>query len=285
MSRIFRWLLLLAVPVFVFAAIRATTNTAAQQSQALAGSVIERARLIYTVGQALGNRANVFSKVGDSISVSASFLGPVGEGRYQLGDYGFLQPVIDHFSSATARLGNSFQNRSLAAGEGWAAWAALDPQFADAALCSPGETPLACEYRLTRPAFALIMFGTNDVGYRSAAEFEYDLRRIIDVSELAGVVPILSTIPERPDVPAQVARFNQIIASVAEARMTPLWDYHSALSGLPNSGLAWDNVHPSSPPEWYADAADFRSHNLMYGYVIRNLTALQVLNSVWRQAQ
>jgi hypothetical protein len=285
MTRILRWLLLLAVPVLVFFAVRSASNTAAQQSPPLATSVAERVRLIHTVGQALGNRANVFSKVGDSITVSRSFLGPIGEGRYQLGDYGYLQPVIDHFSASLARQGNSFQNPSLAAGEGWAAWAALDPQFADEALCAPGETPLACEYRLTRPAFALIMFGTNDAGYRSTAEFEHDLRRIIEVSELAGVVPILSTIPERPDIPAQTVQFNQIIASVAAARMVPLWDYHSALATLPNSGLAWDNVHPSSPPEWYQDAADFRPHNLMYGYVIRNLTALQVLDSVWRQVQ
>lgn len=285
MSRILRWVLLLAVPVMVFLAVRSASNTPAQMAAPLASSVAERVRLIYTVGQALGNRANVFSKVGDSITVSRSFLGPIGERRYQLGDYGYLQPVIDHFSTSPARQGNSFQNPSLAAGEGWAAWAALDPQFADAAWCAPGETPLACEYRLTRPAFALIMFGTNDAGYRSAAEFEYDLRRIVDVSEMAGVVPILSTIPERPDIPAQTAQFNQIIASVAAARRVPLWDYHAALAELPNFGLAWDNVHPSSPPEWYEDAADFRPHNLIYGYVVRNLTALQVLDSVWRQVQ
>ena len=169
MTRILRWLLLLAVPVLIFFAVRSASNTPLQPAFPLAASVTERVRVIYTVGQALGNRANVFSKVGDSISVSRSFLGPVGEGRYQLGDHGYLQPVIDHFSAAPARQGNSFENRSLAAGEGWAAWAALDPQFADAALCAPGETPLACEYRLTRPAFALIMFGTNDAGYRSAA--------------------------------------------------------------------------------------------------------------------
>lgn len=285
MSRILRWLLLLVVPIMIFLAVRSASNTPAQQPLPLAQSVTERVRVIYTIGQALGNRTNVFSKVGDSITVSPSFLGPVGEGRYQLGDYSYLQPVIDHFSSTAARLGNSFQNPSLAAGEGWAAWAALDPQFADAAACAPGETPLACEYRVTRPAFALIMFGTNDAGYRSAAEFELDLRRIIEVSEQSGVVPILSTIPERPDVPQQIAQFNQIIASVAAARMIPLWDYHAALAGLPNSGLTWDNVHPSSPPEWYADAADFRPHNLRYGYVIRNLTALQMLDSVWRQVQ
>jgi hypothetical protein len=283
LMRVLRWFLLLAAAavILLFAA-RMASNTPAVQSPSFSSTVIERMRLIYVVGQAKGNRADVFSKVGDSISASPSFLGPIGEGRYQLGDYGYLQPVIDLFSTTPARQGNSFQNSSLAAGVGWAAWGVLDPQLADATLCVPGETPLACEYRLTRPSFALIMFGTNDVGYRSAAEFEGDLRRIIEVSELSGVIPILSTIPERPDTAQRVLEFNNVIRSLASARNAPLWDYHEALRGLPNEGLAWDNLHPSSPPEWFDDAADFRAHNLVYGYVIRNLTALQMLDSVWR---
>lgn len=281
-----RRIILLVVPlaVLLFAA-RLAMNTPMVQAPTFSSPVIERMRLVYAIGQAKGNRANVFSKVGDSITVSQSFLGPVGEGLYQLGDYGYLQPVIDHFASAMARAGNSFVNPSVAAGVGWAAWGVLDPSLADATLCAAGETPLACEYRLTRPAYALIMFGTNDVGYRSAAEFERDLEQIIDVSELSGVIPILSTIPNRPDVPQRVVEFNGVIRSLASARNVPLWDYQSALLGLPNDGLARDNVHPSSPPEWYAQAADFRAQNLIYGYVMRNLTALQVLDSVWRQVQ
>jgi hypothetical protein len=82
-----------------------------------------------------------------------------------------------------------------------------------------------------------------------------------------------------------VAEFNRIVHEVAANRAVPVWDYYAALEGLPNAGLAWDNVHPSSPEEWYQDAADFSPHNLIYGYVIRNLTALQVLDSVWRQVQ
>jgi hypothetical protein len=285
MKRLLLWLAL-AVPVIIFlVAARMASPTLMLQPPALGETVEERVRLIYTVGQALGNRSNVFSKVGDSITASPSFLGPIGEGRYQLVDYGYLQPVIDHFSAAPAREGNSFLNSSLAAGVGWAAWAALDPEFADETICAPGETPLECEYRMTRPAFALIMFGTNDVGYRSAAEFGGDLRRIVEVSESMGVIPILSTIPNRPDMPQQVAAFNQIIETVAATRAVPLWDYYAALQGLPNGGLAWDNLHPSSPPEWYADAANFHPQNLSYGYVVRNLTALQMLDSVWRQVQ
>lgn len=286
MKRILRLLLLLIVAAaFLLVAAQMAMNTPALEAPTVSQSVSERVRLIYTVGQAQGNRAGVFSKVGDSITASPNFLGPIGEGRYQLGNYGYLQAAIDHFSSTNARQGNSFVNPSLAAGVGWSAWAALDPDFADVTQCAPGETPLVCEYRLTRPAFALIMFGTNDVGYRSAAEYERDMRRIVEVSERMGVVPILSTIPNRPDMPDRVREFNQIVHQIGQDRAVPVWDYYAALEGLPNFGLARDNIHPSSPNEWYQDAADFRSGNLIYGYVIRNLTALQMLDSVWRLVQ
>jgi hypothetical protein len=49
---------------------------------------------------------------------------------------------------------------------------------------------------------------------------------------------------------------------------------------LPDAGLAPDGTHPSIPPKGYKGSADFRASNLYYGYVIRNLTALQMLDAV-----
>ncbi|NUM49067.1 MAG: hypothetical protein HUU38_30555, partial [Anaerolineales bacterium] len=46
-----------------------------------------RAKEIFALGQRLGNRANVFSKVGDSISFTAAYLTPFGKGQYDLGAY------------------------------------------------------------------------------------------------------------------------------------------------------------------------------------------------------
>ena len=55
---------------------------------------------------------------------------------------------------------------------------------------------------------------------------------------------------------------------------------------LPNNGLEADGVHPSYPPDtigqWEA-AANFVGENLQYGYNMRNLSALQVLDALWRQ--
>ncbi len=248
----------------------------------LSGSAARRIQTIYGIGQALGNRADVFSKVGDSITVSAYFLQPIGERLYNLGEHNELQPVVDHFSAANARAGNSFYNPSLAAGVGWAAWGVLDPSLADPVYCLPGESPLGCEYRITRPAIALIMVGTNDAAYRSPQQYRSDLMEIVRISKEMGVIPILSTIPHIPGFEAQVRELNGVVVEVTTAERLPLWDYGAAMDSLPNHGLGWDNLHPSAPPDGYEVAADMRAHNLQYGYVMRNLTALQMLDMVWR---
>jgi hypothetical protein len=60
----------------------------------------------------------------------------------------------------------------------------------------------------------------------------------------------------------------------------PLWDYWHALQTLPNQGISADGIHPSAPPDGFTGR--FTPANLQYGYTIRNLTALQALNTVWR---
>ncbi len=68
---------------------------------------------------------------------------------------------------------------------------------------------------------------------------------------------------------------------LAAGRRLPLWDYAAALAPLPDQGLAWDHLHPSSP-EKSNQLAVFSAENLQYGYVVRNLTALQILDRIWR---
>jgi hypothetical protein len=45
--------------------------------------------------------------------------------------------------------------------------------------------------------------------------------------------------------------------------------------------LSSDGVHPSYVT---SHAADFTPEYLQYGYTVRNLTALQALDEVWRKA-
>jgi uncharacterized protein YraI len=242
--------------------------------------VTDHARQIYLAGLAAGNQPNVFSRVGDSITVAPPFLTPFGNGEFDLRDYGYLIDVVNHYAGSWARNGNAFNNTSLAAKGGWSSFNVLYPSQADHTLCQAGEPPLWCEYRLSRPSLALIMLGTNDVMDTSSDAFRANLQRIVSDSISRGIVPVLSTIPafHRAGYEARVAELNAIIADVAHQNDIPLWDYWAAMAGLPNEGLGPDGIHPSAAPS----SADFTPDSLQYGYTVRNLTALQALDALWR---
>ena len=243
-------------------------------------NITPHAREIFLLGQSLGNRPNVFSKVGDSITANEAFLVPIGVGDYNLRDHTYLQPVIDYFSQATARDANSFANTSLAAKGGWSAWQVITPRYADPTLCQAGEAPLECEYRIVRPSIALIMLGTNDVMTTPSGTYESWMRQIVEISLERGVIPVLSTIPDfkREGYEERVPELNGIIRRLAYEYEIPLWDYWAALQDLPNKGLSDDGVHPG-----WAVPADFKPYFLQYGMTVRNLTALQALDAIWRQ--
>ncbi len=266
-------------------AAQAVAQSAAPPPASYVSGITETARQIFQLGQARGNRAGVFSKVGDSITVATYVLYPFGWNAYDLRQYSAYEAVIDFFSSADARGGrNSFANISLAANNGWSTTSVLSPASADLSACNPGESPLYCEYRLVRPSIALIMLGTNDVGLMTPQEYAANLARIVQISRDMGVIPCLSTIPNRTGYELVVDQFNQIIRETARQFDIPLVDYYAAMQSLPNQGLSWDGVHPSWPPgDDYNMSAHFTPANLNYGYTIRNLTALQALDAIWRQ--
>ncbi len=244
--------------------------------------ISSNARQIFERGQQMGNRRDVFSKVGDSLTVATFVLYPFGWGSYNLGVYQHLQSAINFFSTTNAREGNSFANISLTADNGWTTRDVLNPAKAGGGICQAGETPLECEYRVVKPSVSLILIGTNDVAVVPVDEYRNNLQRIVQISVDKGVIPIVSTIPNRSGF--DVSPYNQTIVQIAAANSIPLWDYWRAMQVLPNTGLSNDGVHPSFPsPTDFAMSANFNGDNLNYGYVIRNLTALEVLDAVWRQ--
>jgi hypothetical protein len=277
----------LAVLIVSGVPIEASITPTFKNGQSLVVSNVSgHAHQIFLKGQSLGNHPNVFSRVGDSISASPYFLTPIGMGQCNLGDYHnqFID-VIGYFLSGIARDGNnSFMNWSLAAGNGWGADRIIQPGFANQGICG-NDSPLVCEYKVVKPSVALIMVGTNDSGGISPEAFKANLDQIIQISIDMGVIPIISTIPPKLNDAWNRDRANQwngIIRATARQWDVPLWDYWAALQAAPNQGISADGIHPSVPPS--GKTCDFSSDGLQYGYTIRNLTALQVLDSIWRLA-
>ncbi|MBL8134135.1 MAG: SH3 domain-containing protein [Anaerolineae bacterium] len=238
-------------------------------------AVIERVEALLARGRTLGRRGDAFAKVGDSLTAADHYLKPVAEGFTRLADYAYLESALAGFS------GDSFARRSLAAGVGWTSYSVLSASYADSETCREDEPPLLCEYRLTQPAVALILFGSNDVGVLDPAAYAHNMRRIIDLTTARGIVPVLSTIPLRVGFEERVDAFNQIVRGLAAEYHLPLMETYAALWLLPGHGLDEDGVHPNAPPRGFAGSVDFRAGNLYYGHVARNLTTLQMLAALW----
>jgi hypothetical protein len=144
---------------------------------------------------------------------------------------------------------------------------------------------MQCEIRLSRPAVMLIMLGTHDMQLFASAPdtFRTNLQTVISTALSNGVIPVVSTIPERLDgavTADQTLRFNTEIVNVASAYNVPLWNLWLALRDLPNSGIRPDGVLLSQPDS--TSPVDFSAASLSYGFNQRNLTALQVLEVVWQ---
>jgi hypothetical protein len=229
-------------------------------------AVSDRAREIYRRGLALGNNPRAFAKVGDCMSVPPFFLAPFDRGEYRLGaTYAYLQDTITNFAG-------SFERDSFAARDGLNVKSLFDPLWSDPTLCPPDESPLSCEYRLHQPSLALISLGTNGA-WQTNEEYERYLRQIIDFSIERGVLPILST---KADNLEGGDRFNQVMVKLADEYQLPLWNFALAARALPNAGLV-DPYHLT-----WGQAFFDRPGPLSTGWQVRNLTALQSLDTVWR---
>jgi lysophospholipase L1-like esterase len=198
-------------------------------------ATVARVRALRAMGAARGMRPDVIAKIGDSITESASFLSDIGHGWHELGAHGYLQPTVTYFSRVRFADGtNSLNRASSCAMGGWVAAYALsmDPMSA-----------LRNEMDYTRPAYAIVMYGTNDLDRIAPQEFTGDMTRILDIIESYGSVPIMSTIPDRLDraeAGARVPAFNEAIRAMAD-RERETWAHSEWLSG--------DSTFAGSPAE------------------------------------
>jgi len=224
-------------------------------------------RKIYSFGQELGNNPRAFSKVGDCESRTTWFLTDfdMGSKYYTLGSYSVLQQVIDYFSGSFGRL-------SLVAKPGFTAASVLTPIWADPKQCEKNESPLACEYRVHRPSFAIITLGTNDTNHPET--FASNMRKVIEYSVDHGVIPVLATKADNREGNDQI---NITIASLAQEYDIPLWNFWLAVQPLPAHGLQEDGAHLTWSPNNFSDPEVMKR-----AWPMRNLTALQVLDALWK---
>jgi hypothetical protein len=227
----------------------------------------ERARAIYQSGLLYGNTDHAFSKIGDCESRAVWYLTDFdhGPGAYSLGPYEYLQSVIDYYPG-------SFARTSMAANSSFNAASLMNPMWADRSACQPDESPLDCELRIWRPSLALVMLGTNDSP--RPATFEFNLRLVLDHLISRGVLPVLATKADNLEGDGSI---NATIARLAAEYDLPLWNYWRAMQPLPNHGLQDDGAHLTLGPNRFDDPKALES-----GWAIRNLTALQALDVVWR---
>lgn len=211
--------------------------------------------------------ADRFSKVGDSITSSSKFLTCLGS----VPDAAVGEDLRGPLAAFRASPFDSFRRESSAAENGWSAWQPLAGQ----------PPPLLRELDEVRGLFALVLFGTNDIETSRVTTFARRYTRLVDQALVHGVVPLVSTIPERRDREAsrlQVPRFNAAIRAIAQARQVPLVDLQQALSRLPNEGLSSDGIHPSVlSVGGRARGCDFGPEGLSYGFNMRNWVSLQAL--------
>lgn len=226
-------------------------------------TISSRMRTVYLRGQKLGNSRFSFAKVGDCMTVDSKFLEPILDPGINLGPYQHLEPTIRHF-------GNWYVRDSIAASVGFNSGGVLYADWADPTVCEPGESALACEYRLIKPSIALIMLGTQDVITTSAHEFESYMRQVIEFSTEQGVIPVISTLPRQLNSMTEfvtVPELNAIIRRLTREYGVPLWDFAIVLEPVPDHGITGEGRHLNDE-----------------GFFVRNLTALQMLHATLTKA-
>jgi hypothetical protein len=229
--------------------------------------VSQTARGIYQRGLQMGRDPHAFSKVGDCQSITTYFLSNLETpNSFDLGQYSSLQQTVDWFKG-------SFGRESLSVKGGFNAAAVLSPLRADPKECKSGESPVACEYRLHNPSIALISLEEWWAGHPE--NYEKYLRQIIEFSIQQGVLPVIAT---KADNLEGNQLINQTIARLAWEYDIPVWNFWAAVQPLPGHGLIEDGFHLT-----HGNNFNFAVQpGLQTGWTVRNLTALEVLDTVQR---
>lgn len=146
-----------------------------------------------------------------------------------------------------------------------------------------------------RPQLAVVMLGTNDIRYETAAQHAKNLRQLVERSLDRGVVVILTTIPPMDGHDDKVADAVAAQRQIAADLKVPLIDFHAHV--MNRRGADWngkltqfsgfemwqaptlisqDGVHLSNPDRWRADFSEeglCRNGNTLRNYLTLMATA------------
>lgn len=244
----------------------------------LDAAILDHARDIYADGQAQGNMAHRFIRIGDSNIAGDSALCNFGWGNYDLGAYTYLQATIDQFA-------DSFCAASAAAGRSLNSASILDPMWTTRETCRPNETPLDCAIREQRPAYALLYFGVQDLDRiswnpaLSPDSYRENLSQILSILTERGVIPILSTFPTgytfHNDGSADT--LNATIVQMAAEQQLPLINLRASTALYPNRGVDVDGFHMSTPP---GGKTSFTGNETLYARTLWELRVLELLSQL-----
>ncbi|HVU12974.1 MAG TPA: hypothetical protein VHD90_16965 [Phototrophicaceae bacterium] len=230
--------------------------------------VSDAMKTLYQQGLARGNDPDAFSKVGDCQNVTPYFLAPFDTSAdYDLGPFGALQSTINHFAGSFGRVSDSVDN-------GYNVASVLSPLWANHQVCKSGETPLACEERLHNPSIVIINMETW-WQHRPASEYENYLDQIVQYWLNLDVVPIVST---KADDLEGDGSIDAAVVAIADKYQIPLWNFWLSVQQLPDHGLGPDGFHLTFARDFYNDPSRMEA-----GWPIRNLTALETIDAVYRQ--
>ena len=233
-------------------------------------TVSANAKAIYEAGLEEGTDPTHFSKAGDCQNIPTYFLSIFDDpDQYTLGpDYDYLQEAIDHFSG-------SFARESIATAGGMNVASVLSHYWANKGLCESGESPLACELRLNNPSIVLVSMEESWGSNNKVENYEKYMHLIIETVIESGAVPILATKADNLEGDHLI---NQAIVRLAYEYDIPLWNFWAAVQPLPGHGLLDDGFHLTHGRNDFSEP-----RNLKQAWPVRNLTALQVIDAVWRQ--
>jgi hypothetical protein len=192
-----------------------------------------------------------------------------GEQISRFGDsYSKFKPVLQNFAGSYTRV-------SMSVRTGFNVASVLSAINSDPQVCKAGETPLQCEFRVWNPSIAIISMETWTKD-RPTTAYEGYLRQIVDFVISRDVVPILATKADNLEGDHSI---NAMVARVAAEYDIPLWNFWAAADPLPSHGLLEDGFHLTN------GASNLTGESLKIAWNVRNLTALQTIDKVWREVK